>query len=136
MTGPTGDFRTIDLGARRTESEWGKTTQAFVERATAAWFDWLGWILVTGAIAFVARTSGNIILKVLQGISLALLWSYFQFFIMSIRVEPYTTRAYTSDRKIRYLWILLSLTLSLALILGCRWLINDVVETLAISPPN
>jgi CHASE3 domain sensor protein len=42
----------INLKAKKTETEWQKTLDNFWMKAAPQWFEWLGWILILGAITF------------------------------------------------------------------------------------
>ena len=120
--------RVIDFSARKTEDEWAYSIQDFYENVTALWFKWLGWILATGGIAFLAKKTGSVPLLVIQAISYFLLNWYFLYFFASIRVEPYHSWVKSqSSKSNRFFALIPVLCLAIALTLGVHMLIEHII---------
>ena len=135
MSGKDGDYRVIDLAAAKSEADWGKAWQAGIERTTEAWFSWLGWILATGAIAYLAKATDDPWLKTFEAISLLMLWMYFTSFFASLRIEPWTTRWVSSATRSSKVFLVIMLVIVGAIpMLGIRILINHVVRILQVTP--
>jgi hypothetical protein len=136
MADPTGEYRVIDLTARKPEHEWGRAGQAAVERATAAWFTWIGWLLACGALAYLAAKTGSALVAVLAYISEVMIWFYFVTFISSIRIEPLMTRLVQSNtRTARVYMVLLGTVFASVGVFGMRALIERVIELLKVTQP-
>ncbi len=55
--------------------------------AAPRWFEWLEWILVLGAFEYLAGKSGALLARLVAGISIALLWFYFNGFFFGIQFK-------------------------------------------------
>lgn len=127
----SGDDRIIDLAAQKTEDEWARAAQAFFERATATWFTWLSWLFATGAVAFLARKTGDAALKWIEEICYFLLWMYFTYFLASIRIQPLWSRLERTQRRgLRWLINGALLLIALTVVLSIRYLLNHLVARL------
>jgi hypothetical protein len=126
-----GRDRIINVAARKTEGEWARAAQAFFEKATPTWFKWLGWVLATGAVAYIAKVTDDLALKIIEGFCYILLTAYFFYFFASIRIEPIHSKVFeTNKRWQRALGILLLLLVPLLMVYGTRSLIEHVVALL------
>ena len=74
----------IDFQSKKTEYEWQKSFDKFWLKFTHQWFEWLGWILIVGAITYLSEKSNNFIQKATKAISYLLLFFYFQSYFYSI----------------------------------------------------
>lgn len=131
MADPTANYRVIDLTAKKTEAEWGRAIQARWERATAAWFTWVGWPLACGALAYHTVMTRSLAMAFLALVSELLLWQYFVWFFGSIIIEPYMTRlAQSRTRRATILMILLITVVSAIPAYGVHLLIDHVIDVL------
>lgn len=129
-----GKDRIIDLSAKKTEDEWAYSAQAFFEKITPLWFKWLGWVFATGGVAYLAKKTGSIPLKIIETVSYLILALYFLYFFASFRVEPYHSWASSRSSKLKkFLALLPVIGLSLALVLGARVLISHIIEQIQIA---
>lgn len=55
-----------------------KQLDQFYIKATQKWFEWLGWLLIIGAVTYVEDKEPSIYIKIIQIISYILLFFYFQ----------------------------------------------------------
>lgn len=74
----------INLKAEKTEYEWQKIIDKFWLIFTPNWFNWLSWVLIIGAITYLAEKSNNILLNVAEIISYLSLFHYLQAFFYSL----------------------------------------------------
>jgi len=74
----------IDFQSKKTEYEWQKSFDKYWLQFTHQWFEWLGWILIVGAITYLSDKSNNLILKATSAISYLILFFYFQSYFYSI----------------------------------------------------
>jgi hypothetical protein len=128
VSGRDGDYRVIDLHAKRTEADWGKANQAAVERATDAWFAWLRWILTTGAFAYLAKVTHDIWLILIEYVCLVVLYVYFLNFFASLRIEPLTTRWVSANSFANKVRLIVLSALVLLPVYGVRAVIMHVVD--------
>jgi len=77
----------INLRAKKSEPEWQRVIDAFWKKATPQWFDWLEWILILAAIAYVAQKTHSFALKLVSGLSYAMLFLYFQSLFFSFKFK-------------------------------------------------
>jgi hypothetical protein len=93
----------IDFDARKTEHEWQKTLDKFWLSATPKWFEWLGWVLIIGAVTFVAKKTDNVVVVVVNVLSYSFFLMYFQSFFFQfefinipfLKKHPRVSRAVT-----------------------------------------
>ncbi|MCB4792052.1 MAG: hypothetical protein LHV68_09210 [Elusimicrobia bacterium] len=77
----------IDFGTKKTEQGWIEILDAFALDATAIWFDWIGWILAITALQYLFQKSNNLLIGIIIGISIALLFLYFNAFFFRIEFK-------------------------------------------------
>lgn len=53
----------INLKEEKTEQEWQKTFDEFWLKFTPKWFEWLGWLLIIGALNYITELSDSVILQ-------------------------------------------------------------------------
>ena len=126
--------RIINLSKKMTEAEWAYSAQAFFEKITPLWFEWLGWAFTTGGVAYLAKRTDSMPLKILEAISYVVITLYFLYFFASIRIEPYHSWADGHSTKLkRFLAFLPYIILASALAFGARVLVNNVIEQVQIT---
>jgi len=67
----------IDLKAKKSEAEWQHMIDKFALAVTPKWFEWLGWVLILGALTFLGKKADSIAINVILGISGGLFVLYF-----------------------------------------------------------
>jgi hypothetical protein len=77
----------IDLRRRETEAGWNHVIDTFALEATPKWFEWLGWVLVIAAFQYLADQSGSQAIHLIVGLSVVLLWLYFNAFFFQLRFK-------------------------------------------------
>lgn len=77
----------IDFSRKETESGWYRIMDNFGRKATPVWFNWIGWILLLGALHYLFKMSHSVILGIAIAISAWLLWLYFQAFFFGLRFK-------------------------------------------------
>ncbi len=126
--------RIINLSEKMTEDEWAYSAQAFFEKITPLWFEWMGWVFATGGVAYLAKKTGSIPLKAIEAISYITLTLYFTYFFASIRIEPYHSWALSRSSKLkRFLALLPVLVLAVALTFGAHVLIHYVIDQIQMA---
>ena len=90
----------INLKAKKTEAEWQKTLDNFWMKATPQWFEWLGWILILGAITFLAMETQNITLNIVSNVSYIALFFYLQSFFFSLEFHGFPLIKTEQNRRI------------------------------------
>jgi hypothetical protein len=45
----------IDFNTKKTEADWQRVFDDFCIKATPKWFEWLGWVLILGALTFLTE---------------------------------------------------------------------------------
>ena len=70
----------IDFDHKDSEAGWQKQVDKFWLSVTPKWFEWIGWLLIIGALSYVEQTTSNIAVKIIYIISFLFLWMYFQSF--------------------------------------------------------
>jgi hypothetical protein len=118
-----GDMK-IDLKAKKTEADWQKTLDIFWTKATPQWFQWLEWILILGAIAFLTEKTQNITLDIVSGISYIALFFYLQSFFFSLEFHGFPLLR--SERAKRLVSLIVSGLLSLTLWLLLTNLVSEI----------
>lgn len=101
----------IDLKAKKTEAEWQKALDNFWAKATPRWFQWLGWLLILGAITFLAEQAQNLLLNIVSGVSYFMLFFYFQSFFFSLEFHGFPF--IKSERVRRLVSLIVSALISL-----------------------
>ncbi len=76
-------MKKIDLQTKKTEFEWQQVFDRFWLDFTPKWFNWLGWILIIGAITYLSEKTDNVYLNITKFISAFALFFYFQGFFYS-----------------------------------------------------
>lgn len=112
----------IDFGKKQTEAQWNKTFDDFWKKVIPHWFTWLEWVIIIGAIKFLANQTHNIVLVIIYTVSYLGFFFYLQSFFYSIEFSGFS---YIKSLKIRRLisillsgifllitWIILSITIS------------------------
>ncbi len=65
----------IDFRTKKTEAEWTETFDAFWRKFIPLWFDWLGWVLILGAVKYLGEQTNSPILKLIYVLSnIGLFW--------------------------------------------------------------
>ena len=77
----------IDLKEKKSEAEWQRTVDRFALAATPKWFEWLGWVLILGALTFLEKKVDSVALHILLGISGGLFVLYFFNFFYQFEFE-------------------------------------------------
>ena len=117
-------MKKIDFQAKKTEAEWLRTLDDFWMKATPKWFEWLEWLLILGAIQFLAKQTQNTVLRVVSATSYAALFFYLQSFFFSL--EFYGFPLTKSERVRRLLSLVLSGILAIALGLLFAKLVSQI----------
>jgi hypothetical protein len=110
----------VDFCRRETERGWQRILDRFGLTAAPIWFDWLEWILVLGAFEYLAKKSGSRLAQLAPGISIALLWFYFNGFFFRMEFKGWFRI------RSRALEVLLSLAVSSFIATGF-WLAAQIV---------
>ena len=74
----------INFQVKKHEFEWQKIVDNFWLNFAPRWFNWLGWVIIIGAITYLNEKSESIFLTVTIIISYIALFFYFQGFFYSI----------------------------------------------------
>lgn len=77
----------IDFDRRETEAGWIRVWDNFGRKATPIWFNWIGWWLLLGVLQYLYQKSHSILIAIVIGISVMLLWIYFQAFFFCLRFK-------------------------------------------------
>jgi cellulose synthase/poly-beta-1,6-N-acetylglucosamine synthase-like glycosyltransferase len=101
----------IDLKAKKTEAEWQKALDNFWVKATPRWFQWLGWLIILGAITFLSEQTKSLLLILVSGASYFMLFFYFQSFFFSLELSGFPF--IKSERVRRLVSLIVSAFLSL-----------------------
>jgi hypothetical protein len=115
----------IDLQARKTEAEWIQLADKQVREGTRTWFEWCEWVLITGALMYVAKKSKGWAPEVAVGISLIVIWMYCTSYI-SGRLLFYNFPFIKSQKVTVVLSIIISLAISFSLYYLLRAVIFEV----------
>ncbi len=108
-------MKKIDFQTKKTEFEWQQEFDSFWLNFTPKWFNWVGWILIIGAITYLSEKSDSIFLYITKFISFFALFFYFQSFFYSF--EFYGIPWVKNERVRRGISILISGALTYAIIL-------------------
>jgi uncharacterized membrane-anchored protein len=114
----------IDFNARKTEVGWQQTVDDFWKEATPTWFEWLEWILVLGAITFLAKETQGTILEIISAVSYIALFFYLQSFFFSFEFHGFPL--IRSERVRRFVSLTASAILSIALWLLLTSMVSDI----------
>lgn len=79
----------IDLAARKTEAERIVALDRFWLGAAPKLFEWLRWVIILGAITYVANQSNSLAFKILLGISYGVMLLYFQSFFYQVKFKNF-----------------------------------------------
>ena len=79
----------IDFARKETEAGWIRILDNLGKRATPAWFNLLGWILIMAGFQYLFYKSHSIIVGVIITISVGLLWLHFQAFFYRLRFKNF-----------------------------------------------
>lgn len=121
----------IDFDAKDTEAGWQARLDKFWLAATPQWFDWVGWLLIMGALTFVSQETLNIAVKIIVAISYGLLLMYFgsYFYQFEFINLPFVKR-YPKVARVT------SLAISGLLFLGTYFLIRFSIADFASTGSN
>jgi len=67
----------IDLASQKMEAEWIVASDRFWLGAAPKLFEWLRWVVILGAITYVANYSDSLALKILLGFCYGTMFLYF-----------------------------------------------------------
>jgi hypothetical protein len=115
----------IDLQAKKTEAEWIQFSDKAIREGTRTWFEWCEWVLITGALMYVAQKSKSWPVAVAVGISLIAIWMYCTAYISS-RLMFYNFPFIKSQKVTIFLSIVISLSISFSLYYLLRAVIFEV----------
>ena len=76
-------MKKIDFQTKKTEFEWQQAFDRFWLEFTPKWFNWLGWVLIIGAITYLSEKTNNAYLNITKTLSTFALFFYFQGFFYS-----------------------------------------------------
>jgi hypothetical protein len=115
----------IDLKAENTETKWQETIDRVILKATPKWFEWLGWVLILGALKYLSALTNHIALRFVIAISWVLFLFYIYAFFYQIEIEniPFIK----SKKVARRISILISALLGLCFFL----LLNSIIQMLS-----
>ena len=68
----------VDFSVQKTEVEWNRAIDAFGKKLGPLWFQWLEWLLILGAVDFVAKQTQSSVLRLVAGLSYGVLFLYLQ----------------------------------------------------------
>ncbi len=89
----------VDFSRRDTEASWQGTLDRVGLAAAPVWFAWLEWVLILGAFEYLAGKSGAAVARLVSGVSIALLWFYFNGFFYRIHFKGwFRIRSATAER--------------------------------------
>ena len=114
----------IDFKVKKTEAEWQKALDDFWMKATPQWFEWLEWLLILGAIHFLAEQTQSVILRLVSATSYAALFFYLQSFFFSLEFHGFPL--IKSERVRRLMSLVLSAILAMALWLLFTRLVSQI----------
>ena len=114
----------IDFKTKISEYEWQKIIDNFWLKFTAQWFEWIGWVLIVGAITYLAEKSSNIFLKLTLTISYISLFFYFQSYFYSI--EFFGVLPVKNKKSKRIISIILSSIIAILVFLFFQSLISEL----------
>ena len=77
-------MKKINFQSKKTEFEWQQAFDNFWLDFTPKWFNWLGWVLIIGAIIYLCEKSNSIYLNITKFISFFALFFYFQGFFIHL----------------------------------------------------
>lgn len=103
----------VDLGEKKTETEWQRVLDRFWKKVTPRWFEWLEWTLILGALQFVVEETRSLILSIVCAFSYVALFFYLQGVFYS--AEFYGFPWVKSERTRRTLSLIVSGILSYGL---------------------
>jgi hypothetical protein len=115
----------IDFRAKKTNAEWGESWQRFADTWTRLWFDWVGWVLITGALMYLYRQSKSPAVLITVCISFVFFIMYFTSYFNRFTFHGFPF--VTSPR----LSLVLSVILSVSLSYGLFYLLKAVVFAVA-----
>ena len=118
MAGREQKTTELNFRHRETEAGWQGLIDEFALEATSKWFEWLGWVLVLAAFQYVADQSGSRFARAIPGLSVGLLWLYFNAFFFRLRFKGWPL--VRSARAERILWVVVSGLVSSACWLAAR----------------
>ena len=96
----------IDSNTKKTEAGWIRSSDDFWMKATPRWFEWLGWVLILGAFAFLIELTSNAVVRIAYDLSYIALFFYLQSFFFSL---DFHGLPFVRSEKIReYLSLLIS----------------------------
>src|SRR5690349_20889695 len=81
-------FRTVRFAGAKSELEALSQVWGFLEKTTPRWFEWLGWLFLTGGVSYVAKATGEFSLRLIEVFCYILLYLHFQYFFLTLRFEP------------------------------------------------
>ena len=114
----------IDLAARKTEAERIVAQDRFWLVAAPKLFEWLRWVVILGAITYVANRSDSFVLKILLSISYGVMLLYFQSFFYQVKFK---NLPYVKNQNVERV---ISIGLSTLLSLGTYLLVRHAVDVL------
>lgn len=113
----------VNFKSKKTETQWQSSVDEFWLKVTPLWFDWLQWILVLGAISFLAKQTENRILIFVSGISRFALFFYLQSLFYSIEFKGFPIKSRRWQR-------IISLVISGVLSYGIWYLLSSLISQL------
>ena len=114
----------INLKPSDTEQENIERFDQFILAVTPKWFNWIGWLLILGALFVLKEKADSFVVNIISGISVGLITAYFMcyFYKFTFKNIPFIK----SKAKVRLASLLVSGALSLMFLL----LFQAVVDVL------
>lgn len=114
----------IDFNTKKTEVGWIRASDDFWMKATPRWFEWLGWVLILGAFAFLIELTSNAVVRIAYAFSYFALLCYLQSFFFSL---DFHGLPFVKSEKIRgYLSLLISGILAFGTWLFLHRLVSEI----------
>jgi hypothetical protein len=116
----------IDLQAKKTEPDWVQLADKQIREGTRTWFEWCEWVLLTGALMYVAKKSKSWAADAAVLISLLVLITYCTVYIAGrMRFENFP---FIKSQKVT---LVLSVVISLSISFGLWYLLRTVIFEVA-----
>jgi len=115
----------VDFRRRETEGGWSAGIDRLGLAAAPVWFTWLEWILILGGLEYLAGKSGAIFARLTAGVSIALLWFYFNGFFSRFHFKGWFRIQSPAIERI------LSITASSIIAAVFWWIAQSVAQTIA-----
>jgi hypothetical protein len=117
----------IEINTRKTELEWQKSIDRFWISFAQKWFEWMGWILILGALHYATIKVSTPGIKQIYYFSYVVFFLYFQSFFYQFEIKFSSPNI--SKKKIRVISLLLSGSIGTVVYL----ILSQVISALKIA---